>query len=97
MLAELTEKIRRSAAGKPGFEKSILLDLGEDGAIRIDGSGAETMVTNEPGDADATISMKAETLSKLMSGEISAPWAVMSGKIKISGESSLALKLAKFL
>ncbi len=93
----LTRKIARAAAGKDGFGKVILLDLGADGVIRIDGAGAETAVDNRPGDADAVIGLTAETLAKLMSGAMSAPVAVMKGRVSIKGDASLALKLAKFL
>ena len=97
MLTELTDKIRRSAEGKDGFGKAILLDLGEEGAIRIDGAGETVAVNNEAGAADTTISMSSETLDGLMKGEVNAPMAVMTGKIKIAGETALALKLAKFV
>lgn len=98
MLDRLTDRIRKSAAGKPGFGKAILLDLGEEGGIRIDGAGAVVAVDNDAeAAADTTVSMTAETLDKLMKGEINAPMAVMTGKIKIRGDSGLALKLAGFL
>lgn len=97
MLAELTEKIRRSAEGKDGFGKAILLDLAEDGAIRIDGTGVQVAVTNDASPADTTIALSAETLQGLMKGQVNAPMAVMTGKIKIKGDAGLALKLAKFV
>lgn len=97
MLTELTETIRRSAGGKAGFGKAIELDLGESGAIRIDGTGEEVAVSNQTGEADTVISMAPETLQGLMKGEVNAPIAVMTGKIKIRGDASLALMLAKFV
>lgn len=95
MIDALTEKIRSKSAGKPGFGKAIALDLGADGVIRIDGTGEAVAVTNEPGVADTTVTLAAETLQKLMKGELNAPLAVMTGKIKVAGDASLALKLAK--
>ena len=97
MLSELTDKIRRGAEGKDGFGKAILLDLGEEGAIRIDGTGELVAVSNQGGEADTTIALSAETLQGLMKGEVNAPMAVMTGKIKIKGDAGLALKLAKFV
>ncbi|MEO1330172.1 MAG: SCP2 sterol-binding domain-containing protein [Pseudomonadota bacterium] len=98
MIDRLTERIRAAAAGKPGFGKSIRLDLGETGAIRIDGTGEAVTVDNAPEpEADATVILSAETLEGLMKGAVSAPVAVMTGKIKLRGESALALKLASFL
>ena len=94
---ELTARIEKQAAGKKGFGKAILLDMGEDGAIRIDGTSDEVAINNDASPADATISMTVETLSKLMAGKLSAPYAAMSGKVKVKGEAMLALELAKFL
>ncbi|MCI4664565.1 MAG: SCP2 sterol-binding domain-containing protein [Neomegalonema sp.] len=96
-LEGLTARITKAAAGKEGFGKVILLDLGDAGAIRIDGSGDATAVDNQPGAADVTIGLTPDNLAKLMTGKLSAPMAVMSGKISIKGDASLALKLAKFL
>lgn len=93
----LTDRIAKAATGKEGFGKVILLDLGEDGAIRIDGSGESTIVDNTSGAADATIKLSKDTLAKLMAGQLSAPKAVMTGKVALKGDAKLALKLASFL
>ncbi len=98
MLETLTTKIAKSASGKKGFGKAILLDLGADGAIRIDGTGDQATVSNDAETpADTTIAMSAETLDKLMTGQANPAVAVMTGKIKIKGDTALALKLASFL
>lgn len=96
-LDELTRRIGRAAADKEGFGKVIQLDLGDAGVIRIDGSGPLTSVDNVAGEADATVSLSAKTLSRLMSGKTSAPVAVATGKIKVKGDAALVLKLARFL
>lgn len=97
-LEGLTAKITRAAEGKPGFGKSIVLDLGAEGAIRIDGAGETIAVSNaaEP-EPETTVALSAETLQGLMAGKVNAPMAVMTGKIKIRGETALAMKLASFL
>lgn len=98
MLEKLTDRIRGAAAGKPGFGKSIRLDLGESGAIRIDGAGETVAVDNDAAaSADTTISMSAENLDKLMRGELNAMTAVAFGKIRIAGDMSQAMMLSKFL
>lgn len=98
VIDRLTERIRKGAEGRPGFGKSILLDLGEDGAIRIDGTGEAIVVgdAREP-EPETTVLLSAETLEGLIKGEVNAPMAVMTGKIKIRGDTGLALKLAGFL
>ena len=44
-------------------------------------------------DADCTITTSMETLLKMKSGDINPMMAVMSGKVKISGDMGLAMKL----
>lgn len=96
-LNALTDRIKTAADGKDGFGKVIELDLKEDGVIRIDGSGDRVVVSNAVGESDVTIRMSAATLTKLIKGKLSATAAVMTGRISIKGDASLALKLAKFL
>jgi len=44
-------------------------------------------------EADCTISTSMDTLLGLQSGDVNPMMAVMSGKIKIKGDMSLAMKL----
>ena len=62
-------------------------------AVLIDGSGDKNIVSAEDRDADCTITTSVETLQKLQAGELNPMMAVMGGKIKISGDMGLAMKL----
>ncbi len=66
-------------------------------AIYIDGSGDSNVVSAEDKDADCTISTSVETLQKLQAGELNPMMAVMGGKIKISGDMGLAMKLQNLI
>lgn len=66
-------------------------------AIYIDGTGEKNTVTAEDKDADCTISTSVDTLMKLQAGELNPMMAVMGGKIKISGDMGLAMKLQSLL
>ncbi|HRX29829.1 MAG TPA: SCP2 sterol-binding domain-containing protein, partial [Saprospiraceae bacterium] len=48
-------------------------------------------------EADCTISTDVDTFMKLKSGDLNPMMAVMSGKIKISGDIGLAMKLQSLL
>ena len=65
----------------------------DDKAVIIDGSGSENALSFEDGEADCTITTSMETLLKMKSGDINPMMAVMSGKVKISGDMGLAMKL----
>lgn len=96
-IEELTARIAKAAAGKKGFGKAIALDMGDEGAIRLNGYGETVEVDNQVEPADCTISLTPKTLEKLMAGSLSAPYAFMTGKVKIKGEMVLATELAKFI
>lgn len=66
-------------------------------SIYIDGSGDTNTVSAEDKDADCTISTSFETLQKLQSGDLNPMMAVMGGKIKISGDMGLAMKLQNLI
>lgn len=91
-LEELTEGVRGKVAGG-GIEESVKFDLGNDGAIFIQG----TEVTNDNGNADCTITMSAEDLSDLLSGDLDPTAAFMGGKMQVEGDMSVAMKLGSIV
>lgn len=66
-------------------------------SIYIDGTGEGNTVSAEDKDADCTITTSLETLQKLQSGDLNPMMAVMGGKIKISGDMGLAMKLQNLI
>ena len=66
-------------------------------AIFIDGTGDSNVVSAEDKDADCTITTSLETLMQLQSGDLNPMMAVMGGKIKISGDMGLAMKLQNLI
>ena len=65
--------------------------------VFIDGAGDTNVITQADDDADCVISMSGDTLERLKNGVLNAMMAVMSGKIKIKGDMSLAMKLQNLL
>jgi len=66
-------------------------------AVFIDGSGDTNTVSAEDKEADCTISTTIEILEQLKSGDLNPMMAVMGGKVKISGDMGLAMKLQSLL
>ncbi|MBR9761990.1 MAG: SCP2 sterol-binding domain-containing protein [Rhodobacteraceae bacterium] len=89
---EIAAKMARGLQKRP-IEDSYKFDCGEDGAITLR-DGAVTLA-DEP--ADCTIHISRENLVKLMAGDLNPMTAFAFGKIKVSGDMSLALKLGKVL
>ncbi len=69
----------------------------DENVVHIDGSGDANVVTGDDKEADCTITTSVETLEKLRSGDLNPMMAVMGGKVKISGDMGLAMKLQNLL
>ncbi|MAR42816.1 MAG: sterol-binding protein [Flavobacteriaceae bacterium] len=69
----------------------------DDTIVYVDGSGNKNIVSNSNEDADCTISTSASALKDMQSGDLNPMTAVMSGKVKISGDMSLAMKVQSLM
>ena len=69
----------------------------DDTVVYVDGSGTKNIVSDSNEDADCTISTTASALKDMQSGDLNPMTAVMSGKVKISGDMSLAMKVQSLM
>lgn len=88
----ILEKFTSLAASAPALNKTLKFDLGE-GKIYIDGMGESNVVSTEDKDADCLIIVSTENLEALMSQSLNPMTAFMTGKIKVKGDMSVAMKL----
>lgn len=91
-LDAIADKIRQRVAGS-GFDKSVKFDLGSDGVIVVDGQNVST----DDAGADCTISMSREDFESLIAGELNPTMAFMSGKLKVTGDMSIAMQLSQVI
>lgn len=90
---EINERISALAAQKGGMGVSFKFAF-PSGIIVVNGDGS---VTNENVDADCTIAATEENFTALLQGDLNPMMAVMTGKVKISGDMSVAMKLQNLL
>ena len=91
-LQSIADKIQ-VGLGKSDFIDTLKFDCGDDGVIVI--ADKQTSLVDQA--TDCTIRISARNLEKLVAGNLNPMTGVMMGKLKISGDTSVALKLGKLL
>jgi len=91
-LHEIADNIQAGLNGTH-FEGSLKFDCGDDGVIIL----AENLASTTDQDTDCTIRLTQDNLSKLLSGKLNPMTGVMMGKLKISGNMSVAMNLKQLL
>ena len=89
---QIAEKIGAGLSGKI-FDGSLKFDCGEDGVIVLADGAAST----DDQDTDCTIRISQDNLVKLLTGKLNPMTGVMMGKLKVSGDMGVAMKLGKLL
>ncbi len=85
--------LMRKGAAAVGFADRLKFDCGADGMIFVGPDGVDTT----DADADCTIRITTENLSKLIKGDLNPMTGVMMGKLKVSGNPAIAMKMAALL
>ena len=80
-----------------GVTNSYLFDVEGAGQWLVDVDGGRVNVTEGGGDADVTIATSEENFMRIVRGEQSPTGAYMTGKVKVEGDISLALRLRELL
>ena len=93
---QFQQGVEAAAKKAPNLGKTMKMDLGE-GFIYIDMTTDEATVSNEDKEADTVVTTTVDVLDQLRKGELNPMMAMMSGKVKIKGDMSLAMKLKDLL
>ena len=91
-MEQIAEKIGAGLSGKP-FEGSLKFDCGDDGVIVL----ADGTASTQDQTTDCTIKITQDNLVKLLTGKLNPMSGVMMGKLKISGDMGVAMKLSKLI
>jgi len=91
-LIEIAAKLQKGLDRQP-IEDSLKFDCGEDGTITL--ANGQAQLTDAP--ADCTIQISSANLAKLIQGNLNPMTAFALGKIKVSGDMSVAMKLGQML
>jgi putative sterol carrier protein len=75
------------------FEGSVTFDVEDEGVIHL----VDGVLSMEDGEADVTISASIDTFREIFDGELSPTAAYMTGRMRIDGDMSTAMKLSQIL
>ncbi|WP_299890613.1 SCP2 sterol-binding domain-containing protein [uncultured Ruegeria sp.] len=92
MLQDIANGIQKGLDGKT-FDGSLKFDCGEDGVIVL----ADNQASTQDRDADCTIRLSKDNLTKLLTGKLNPMTGVALGKLKVSGNMGVAMKLGQLL
>ena len=94
-LQACTESLRAKMGESSGLNATLKFDCGADGVAYIDGKSVPNTVSNEDKEADCTVAITLANLAALLSGELEPTTGFMTGKFKVSGDMSVAMKLQR--
>ena len=93
-LNEITAKVKELSSKSSGKIESKIKFVFNDGCIFIDDTVNPTIINNQDEEADCTITIDNEDFEKILNKEMDSMGAFMSGKMKIGGEMTVAMKLS---
>ena len=94
-LESITQSIRTKMGDDSGLEATLKFDCGADGVIVLDGVSSPNTVSNTDTETDCTVTVSLENLQAMMNGQLNSVTGFMSGKLKVSGDMSVAMKLQR--
>jgi putative sterol carrier protein len=95
-LNEATAALREKFAGAD-FDGSVTFDIEDVGTILVTNGEIQTIDNTANSDADVTISASLDTFREIFDGELSPTAAYMTGRMRIDGDMSMAMKLSQIL
>ena len=78
-----------------GMTATYLFEVDGAGTWTVDVNDGKLSVTEGCNNADATITMSEENFEQMISGDLNPTTAYMTGKLKVKGDMSAAMKLQK--
>lgn len=92
MLNDIADRINTALNGQT-FDGSLKFDCGQDGVLVL----ADNRATTMDQETDCTIRLSPENLKALLTGKLNPMTGVMMGKLKVSGNPAVAMKLGSLL
>lgn len=96
-LESATQAIRTKVGADSGLAATLKFDMGADGVIVIDGKSTPNTVTNDNTDTDCTVGITMDNLQAMLDGDLDPATGFMAGKLKVTGDMSVAMRLQRVI
>ena len=96
-LDQLTTRLANRMATRSGLDATLKFDFGSDGIIFVDGTVQPYTVSNENREADCVIAIAKDDFVQITKGELDGHMAFMTGRLSITGNMAIAMKLPSVL
>lgn len=95
--AQLRKKVEASPNGDSGLNATLKIDCGADGIIFLDGEVVPNTVSNDPREAECSVTLTLADLVALLQGQLNPASAFMTGKLRVTGDMSVAMRLQRLM
>jgi putative sterol carrier protein len=95
-VAEVEALLRARLPDFSSLNATVKIELGDD-RLYIDGTQRPATLSHDDADADCTLTVSTDNLQNMLNGSLDPTMAFMTGKLKISGSTGIAMKLAGIL
>lgn len=89
----VTAGLKEAVGTDCGLGKVVKFDFGPIGVVVIDATQAPNVVDNADRPADCTLKQTIEDFAAMNDGSLNATVAVITGRLKIEGDMSIAMRL----
>ncbi|WP_138514518.1 SCP2 sterol-binding domain-containing protein [Rhodoferax bucti] len=96
-LESATQAIRAKVGIDSGLNATLKFDMGADGVIVIDGASTPNTVSNTDTDTDCTVGITLDNLQAMLDGDLEPATGFMAGKLKVSGNMGVAMRLQRVI
>ena len=96
-LESATQASRTKVGADSGLGATLKFDMGADGVIVIDGKSTPNTVSNDNIDTECTVGISMDNLQAMLDGNLDPATGFMAGKLKVSGDMSVAMRLQRVI
>ena len=95
-VADIEAALRPHLTELGTLEATVKVDFTDD-RLFIDGTQTPARVTHEDSNADCTLLITSDNMTRILDGTLDPTMAFMTGKLKVTGSTTVALKLANIV